>query len=507
MPTNTNNFKMFFAPSGSEVFYESQILCNLVIDFIKKPDQPLHSTEYQANTSTAMARILIVDDDTNFSVILKSFLIKKGYSTDSTHTYRDALQLFASKSYDVILTDFRLPDKNGMALLKDIRKKKPEAVVIIMTAFSDIRMAVKAIKLGAYEYVTKPVNPDEILMYVHKGIHNTRQNLQSQVATLPKGENTLNYVYASSEESLTIHNHISLVAPTNMSVVIQGESGTGKEYIARKIHEQSKRSQFPFVAIDCGSLSRELAGSEFFGHLKGSFTGALNDKTGQFEAANKGTLFLDEIGNLSYEVQVKLLRAIQERKIRKIGSNKDIPVDVRLITATNEDLRQAQQEGNFREDLYHRINEFSIRVPPLRERKEDIMVFSRFFLQQANKELERNAEIIPDNVVQSFMNYSWPGNIREVKNVIKRAVLLSKGKSINLASLPREIIFSLEERQSSTHNNANPDLKTYTGETEKEVIITTLRQAGFNKSKAAKLLRIDRKTLYNKIKLYGISSN
>jgi len=453
-----------------------------------------------------MLKVLIVDDDINFCSILCSYITRKGFEVSEAYNCNDALRLLGFTNFDVILADFRLPDRNGFDLLKDIQGKNPKAVVIIMTAYADIRMAVKAIKLGAYEYVTKPVNPDEILMYIKNGLAKNAVVLNDKPVVSKSGENTgssFEYVIASSEESKAIHNHIDLVAPTEMSVIIQGESGTGKEYIARRIHESSKRRLFPFVAIDCGSLSKELAGSEFFGHIKGSFTGALNDKIGQFEASDRGTLFLDEIGNLSYEIQVKLLRAIQERKIRKIGSNKDVDVDVRLITATNEDLREAVKRGVFREDLYHRLNEFSVYVPPLRERKKDIDIFSRFFLEKANNELDKEVVDIPETVMKAFYNYLWPGNIREVKNVIRRAVLLSRESSIDLESLPQEIVsaaYNSEGMAIDPH-----DLKSRTEKTEKDAILTTLHKAKFNKAKAARLLNIDRKTLYNKLKLYNIS--
>jgi two-component system, NtrC family, response regulator HydG len=452
-----------------------------------------------------MSKVLIVDDDVNFCIILKSYLERKGYEADNAFNCAEALRLVKTVNYDVVLTDFRLPDNNGLELLKNIRCNKPDTVVIIMTAYADIRMAVRSIKLGAYEFVTKPVNPDEILMYIQRGIE---KQSQSRNGRLQQKKSVIQYknithVYADSRESKAIHDYIELVAPTDMSVIIQGESGTGKEFIAREIHEKSKRKTFPFVAIDCGSLSKELAGSEFFGHIKGSFTGALNDKMGQFEAANKGTLFLDEIGNLSYEVQVKLLRAIQERKIRKIGSNKDITIDVRLITATNEDLRDAVKRGAFREDLFHRINEFSIHVPPLRERKQDIETFSNFFLAKANEELEKSISHIPTVVMNSFMNYPWPGNIREIKNVIRRAVLLSRGNELQMESMPVEIALAGSNVE-IVENNEKDDLRSQTEKSEKEIIISTLQKVKNNKSKAAKLLQIDRKTLYNKLKLYGI---
>jgi len=459
-----------------------------------------------------MEKVLIVDDDISFCTMLKSFLKKKGFLADDVYSHQDALKLSSYNSYKVILTDFRLPDKSGIELLKDIRKRNEHAVVIVMTAYADIRMAVQAIKLGAFEYVTKPVNPDEIIIHIKNGIQKYRKekeenkktvNDNNQSFPVPSGaENQFEYVYSGSKASETIHKYIELVGPTDMSVIIQGESGTGKEYIARKIHEQSKRSTYPFVAIDCGSLSKELAGSEFFGHIKGSFTGALNDKTGQFEIANSGTLFLDEIGNLSYEIQVKLLRAIQERKIRKIGSNKDIPVNVRIITATNEDLISAVKRGLFREDLYHRLNEFSILVPPLRERIEDIKTFSDYFLKKANIELGRNVRNIPGKVWNCFEAYSWPGNIREIKNVIRRAVLLSENNEIKIQDLPQEIIHACTPDKKSSDNGKQ--LRTITEKTEKDIIVSTLHQAKFNKSKTAKILNIDRKTLYNKLKLYGI---
>jgi two-component system, NtrC family, response regulator HydG len=456
-----------------------------------------------------MRRILIVDDDVSFCVTLKSFLTRHGFETAEAYSFQKALEIFSSTHYDVILTDFRLPDKDGIELLNIIKEKSPHSLVILMTAYADIRMAVKAIKFGAYEYVAKPVNPDELLGHIQKGLEKVTANTSPQQNINRTHNPTLlkDYLEATSRESRIIHEHINLVAATDISVIIQGESGTGKEFIARNIHERSKRSTKPFVAVDCGALSKELSGSEFFGHIKGSFTGAIQDKTGQFEAANHGTIFLDEIGNLSYDIQIKLLRAIQERQIKKIGSNKYISIDVRIIAATNDDLLKEVKEGNFREDLYHRLNEFSIQVPPLRERKEDIRMFVKFFLEKANQELDRNVTFIPESLMEIFLNYSWPGNIREIKNVIKRAVLLSKGEELDKNALPREIVFSSLINHSVTpdYENGENFLKSQTGKTEKEIIIATLQKARYNKSKAAKLLDIDRRTLYNKLKLYGIS--
>ncbi len=270
--------------------------------------------------------------------------------------------------------------------------------------------------------------------------------------------------------------------------------------MARRFHQLSERKNKPFVSIDCGALSKELAASEMFGHLKGSFTGAIQDKVGQFEAANGGTLFLDEIGNLSYEIQVQLLRALQERRIRRIGSNKDIEVDVRIIAATNEDLQEAVKKGRFREDLSHRLNEFSIKVPSLRDRGDDILMFSRYFLDLANSELNRSVKSMDDRVTKAFLRYSWPGNLREMRNVTRRAVLLSKEDIVKIESLPPELV---NEPSRPDDQSAN-DLKSMAEKTERAVIIDMLQQVNYNKSKAAKLLNIDRKTLYNKMKQFNI---
>lgn len=285
-----------------------------------------------------------------------------------------------------------------------------------------------------------------------------------------------------------------------MSVLINGASGTGKEYVAHRIHELSKRNGKPFIAIDCGSIPKDLAASEFFGHVKGSFTGALTDKAGAFEEANGGTLFLDEIGNLSYEVQIQLLRALQERRIRRIGSTKEIEVDVRLICATNENLKEGIAKGTFREDLYHRINEFTLRMPDLKERREDILLFANFFLDQANRELERNLTGFDAAASEALQRYPWPGNLRQLKNVVKRATLLAQGNFITPLELGEDILNPPAETNDTPFSLHN-------GEQEKQRILHALQRTGNNKSKAAQLLGIDRKTLYNKMKLYNMMNN
>ncbi len=453
-----------------------------------------------------MPKILLIDDDPAFILMLKAFLQRQEYEVETAFTAIEGLNQVKSSHPDLILTDFRLPDKDGLELLKQIKIISAETPVILMTTYADIQTAVKAIKMGALEYLTKPINPDETLLLVRSALHKKEQ--------LPLTEVSANaeYVHGQSLEATQIEEFIDLVAPTNLSVIIEGESGTGKEYVARTIHENSKRHNKPFAAIDCGTLSRELAGSELFGYVKGAFTGAVTDAKGMFEAANGGTLFLDEVGNLPYEVQVKLLRTLQERKVRKIGSTVDLDVDVRVIAATNEDLTQAITNGQFREDLYHRLNEFKIYIPALRERNGDVLLFANHFLQKANAELEKNVVGFSDATKKALLEYSWPGNLRELKNVIKRAVLLSKTDIITPQVLPPEVFDFKKETESvgadagSQVKLSDTDLKSINERTEKEMIIKILEKVRYNKSKAARLLNIDRKTLYNKLKLYNIEA-
>ncbi len=457
--------------------------------------------------------VLVIDDDPSFCTLIKSFLEKNDYAVAEAHNAREGLRAVYDEKYDLVLIDYRLPDLDGLELLKNIKKKYFHLPVIIMTNYANIRTAVTAMKLGAFEYVTKPVNPDEILITIGNALSSLQgANQGNEVNQQQKKHPTasaLMFVEGKSGRAEEVKKHIELVAPTNLSVIVEGESGTGKEYVSRHIHHQSDRKDGPFVALDCGALSDDLAGSELFGHLKGAFTGALQDKEGQFVAANGGTLFLDEIGNLSYEIQVKLLRAIQERTIRQIGSNKNIKVDVRLIVATNENLEQAAQGGGFREDLFHRLNEFQIKVPALRERSDDITLFVHHFLSQSNHELKREVASIAPEVVQRLQEYHWPGNIRELKNVIRRAVLLTPGKTIELDALPAEIASPVSShlKKNDTDRSpqqSSPDLKAIQENTERALIEETLIKVKYNKTLAAKMLNIDRKTLYNKLKRYNL---
>lgn len=442
-----------------------------------------------------MIKALIVDDDRAFSLMLNTFLEKNGFQTQQVYNAKDALAFLKTTQVEVILTDFRLPDATGVDLLRHFKSLYPQIPVILMTGYADIRIAVESMKMGAHDYVTKPLNPDEILATLKQAV-NKKAPLKEVVKKAD-----FRFVSGQSEVSAQLNKYIQLVAPTEISVLVQGESGTGKEYVSRLIHLNSKRKDKPFVAIDCGALSKDLAGSELFGHMKGAFTGALADKPGQFELANGGTLFLDEIGNLSYDIQVKLLRALQERKIRRIGASGDLDVDVRLIAATNEDLQNTVKNGDFREDLYHRLNEFKIAVPALRARDQDRMEFAGFFLQEANKQLEKSVKSFSKEVIDIFEKYKWPGNLREMKNVVRRAVLLSESEMITLHQLPPEILYSLVEDKGKPETNS---LKVISAEREKEMIIDVLQKVKFNKSKAATELGIDRKTLYNKLKQYQI---
>ena len=444
-----------------------------------------------------MAKILIVEDDTTFSQLLQGFLKKHGFDTVATNTIRSSFEQIEASPFDLLLLDYRLPDGTGLEVLAKANEKAIAIPAVIMTSFNDVRTAVKAIQLGAFDYITKPVNPEELLMIINNALHKKKDKTTAAVA-IPDNPP---FIKGDSPEANKLYGYIDLVAPTDMSVVIQGESGTGKEYAARTIHNQSKRKNKPFIAIDCGALSKDLAASELFGHIKGAFTGAINDKKGQFEAANGGTLFLDEVGNLSYDVQIKLLRALQERIIQPLGSTKQIPVNVRIITATNDDLLNSVSNGDFREDLYHRINEFKIQLPPLRSRGKDLELFIAHFIHQSNAELERNVTTISPEVKKILLKYDWPGNLRELKNVIKRMVLLTPGDTAEANSLPDEMIFSIEH---NLQKASGTDLKAQNEVNEKALIVETLQKVKYNKSQAAKLLNIDRKTLYSKMDKYEI---
>ena len=499
-----------------------------------------------------MQKILIIDDDRDMCLLLKRFLTRHGFEVLEAYNGKKALELLDETEPSLVMCDFRLEDMEGNVLLGKIKEKYPHLPVIIITGYSDIKIAVEVMKMGAYDYITKPLFPDEILVTIRKALETSAAPAESKAVrpvysepvngSTPDASDTREkkhtiihsgeYIFGDTPVFRNILQQIDLVAPTNYTIIIYGESGSGKEAIAQEIHKRSKRKGKPFVAIDCGSLSKELAGSELFGHEKGSFTGALNQKVGSFEVANGGTIFLDEVANLSYDIQVSLLRVVQERKMRRVGGTKDIELDVRMIVASNEKLWDAARKGRFREDLFHRFNEFSIDVPPLRQRHDDVMLFANHFLQQTNHELGKNVKRFSSEVEHIFQSYVWYGNLRELKNVIKRATLLTDGDTIEASSLPFEIShhdkLQFEQPETSAFpssistapvNNVTEEaiemprtmsettLKGASIDAEYEMILKALKKVNFNKSKAAKLLNIDRKTLYNKMKQYQEFNN
>ena len=465
-----------------------------------------------------MDSLLIVEDDIAYSTMMQTWLKKKGFDVDKVSSVKDAVKIINSdKQYHLVLSDLRLPDHDGLFLLDWMRKSGINIPFIVMTSYAEVQNAVLAMKSGANDYIAKPVQPDILLQKIHDAINAANRTDASETAPAPKEERTgkvfsannsndtnarenesstpSRYIEGTSEVSKQLYDYVRLVAPTPMSVLILGASGTGKEYVAHRIHELSQRKDKPFFALDCGAIPKDVAASEFFGHAKGAFTGAVTDKKGAFEVANGGTLFLDEVGNLSYDVQVQLLRAIQERKIRPLGSTKEIDVDIRLVCATNENLEKAVAEGTFREDLYHRINEFTIYMPALKDRGTDIFLFANLFLRLANEELGRNIIGFDAKASEMLMRYEWPGNLRELNNVVKRSVLLCRGDKIGVEQL----------NMSMTNTSTKPkDLSLHNINEEKERILSALRSCGGNKSKAAILLGVDRKTLYNKLQKYGI---
>ena len=460
--------------------------------------------------------ILIIDDDADMCILLTRFLTKNGYTVDFAHSGNKGIEKFKAGNFEIVLCDYRLGDKkDGKDILLEIKQHNPQTIVLIITGYSDIKTAVDVIKAGAYDYITKPLIPDEVLNVLSAALNQqadyetpTTDNAAFNNGSKKNSSASTEFLVGQAAATKALYNQIEIVAPTNYSIILNGESGTGKEVIAKTIHQLSSRKGRPFIAMDCGTLSKELAGSELFGHIKGAFTGAINDKEGHFELANNGTLFLDEVANLSPEIQASLLRVIQERKFKRIGGTKEIEVNVRIIVATNENLQDAYRNGKFREDLYHRFNEFSIDLPPLRSRKEDIPLFANFFLQKTNKELNKNIEGFEDDVMKMFTSYSWPGNLREFRNVIRRSVLMNNGGKISTATLPNEITGFINQKsvgaviETEIVKPVSLDLKDTASKAEYEAIMKVLKEVNFNKTKAAELLHIDRKTLYNKIKSF-----
>lgn len=455
-----------------------------------------------------MPHILIVEDDIAFGTMLQTWLRKKGFEVDKATSVGAAVKLLVDNAANLVLSDLRLPDHDGLRLLKWMRDHDNNAPFIVMTNYAEVQNAVLAMKSGAADYIAKPVQPDILLQKIKDALSAANAQPVQPVATpaapakpvrnkpvkSQKREDSPRYIEGKSEASRQLYSYVELVAPTPMSVLILGASGTGKEYVARRIHELSQRHDRPFFALDCGAIPRDVAASEFFGHKKGAFTGADTDKRGAFEMANGGTLFLDEVGNLSYDVQVQLLRALQERRIRPVGGTEEIPIDIRLVCATNENLAEAVADGGFREDLYHRINEFTIYMPKLSERGTDLFLFADLFVRHANEELDRDVEGFDSAAAEMLASHPWTGNLRELNNVVKRAVLLTRGKHIT----------PLELSQAMPPSQPEPTMALHDEDSERSRIVAALRQTNGNKAAAARLLGIDRKTIYNKIERLGI---
>ena len=460
-----------------------------------------------------MERILVIDDDKDLRFNLSSILKDEGYDVLAVEDGREALKAVQNNSPNLALLDIRLPGMDGMKILEEMREKDKDLIIIMLTAYGDVKCAVRAMKLGAFDYIAKPFDNEELILIIKKALQS--QHLSREVEELRKklGEKKpIEEIMGESPQIKQVLKQVEIIAPTNMTVVIQGGSGTGKELIAQLIHKKGLRKDKPFVAIDCGAIPETLVESELFGYEKGAFTGAETRKEGKFEQANEGTLFLDEIANLTDAVQMKLLRVIQERKIQHLGDRREIRIDVRIIVASNVNLSEQVRKGRFRDDLYHRLNEFQIELPLLRERKEDIPILAKYFLDEANSEFNKKVNGFSGAAMYFLLNYPWPGNVRELRNIIRRAVLLAEKDEIEPGNfspdnlkLNKEGIDSTKPLDKSPHQNLwcgdkGISFKEITQEFEKDLIKKALDEAGGNKPKAAELLKMNKKTFYRKIR-------
>jgi two-component system, NtrC family, response regulator HydG len=460
-----------------------------------------------------MKSILIIDDDKDFCFLLKSQLSNNGFTCYEAGTKSRAFEVLASNEIDLVLCDLNLHKENGKDILISIKEENPSLPVIIITGYSNVRTAVEVMKLGAVDYLLKPLIPAELVFIINKRISEILVGGKAEGIAPPVVAETKSdplkgqaYIFSNSKFYEDVLKQIDLVAPTNYSVIIYGESGSGKEAFAQEIHKRSKRKNKPFLAIDCGALSKELSASILFGHQKGAFTGAINQKEGAFETAHGGTVFLDEISNLPYDIQVSLLRVMQERKTRRVGGTTDIPIDVRIIVASNKKLWDAAKRGEFREDLYHRFNEFAIDVLPLRERKNDIAFYAGHFLVQSNKELNKHVAGFAPEAMNAMLNYPWPGNLRELRNLVKRSVLITESDYIGLHILPAE--FQIEQyvpaRPTTEESSEDLSFTEIPTDDDYKTIIETLKRTGFNKKKTGMILNMDPKTLNEKIKKFAL---
>ena len=445
---------------------------------------------------TKNARILVVDDEAPMRESLKDWLMEEGYEVGLAASGKEAIAMARKKNWDVILLDLKMPGMDGVETLKRLKGKEvnTEAEILMMTAYATVDTAVQAMKEGAFDYLVKPFSPDEIEMQIKK-IVTHRELVLENILLRQKLEERSEYgeIIGQSDVMQTIYDLISKVAPTDSTVLITGESGTGKELIARAIHGNSQRCYMPYIAVSCGALPDSLLESELFGYEKGAFTGAEHTKKGRFEMADKGTLFLDEIGDISLKTQVDLLRVLQEKEFRRLGGQEEIKVDVRILAATNRDIKKAIAENRFREDLFYRLNVISIHIPPLKERKDDIPLLVKAFIRRHCLAMNKEQVKIAPSAMKLLMDYNWPGNVRELENVIERALVIGRGEEIVTEDLP----FSRKELGTEALPNS---LKLM----EKMHIKKILEEKDWNISKAARVLEIDRQTLYNKIEKYHI---
>jgi len=448
-------------------------------------------------------KILIVDDNAIMLFALVEMLTENGYSCTTVSNGSQAIDEIKKTYYSLVILDYKLPDYNGIQILSKLKSIKPKIPVIMLTAYSEIKMAVEAVKKGAEDFITKPFDNQEMLITVQKVLND---NLSKEELSLLRENINKSYISKGIVIPGLIMQEVldqaKLVAPTNMSVLLQGESGSGKEVIANIIHKMSGRNNGPFVAVDCGAIPDTLFESELFGYEKGAFTDAKSVKEGKFQNANNGTLFLDEILNLSDTNQVKLLRVLEERKMTRLGGNVPQEFDVRILSATNVNLSDAVNEKKFRGDLFYRLNEFQIHIPPLRDRKEDIPELVKQFIEDANVELNRNVETISDEALIMLAEYSWPGNVRELRNVIRRAVLLNRGDIIKTINFP----FELNEKNFVNYENIQKSFAYSAKNAEREIILRALEQNNGNKTKTAKALNMNLRTLYRKLKTLNINN-
>lgn len=449
-----------------------------------------------------------MDDDPAFANLMERLLIREEFTVSKLIDSVRATEEVVKNHYDLVLVDYKMPGLNGLQLLERIKAHKPNLPVILITNYADLRVAVSSVKLGAFDYVTKPIVPYAFLAVVTRALSENMAD-NGKAEDIARVNQKQEYIVGSCLKAKETWDYACKVAPTKLNVLICGESGTGKEYIARVLHDMSRRVSHPFIAVDCGTISPELATSIFFGHVKGAFTGANSDKIGLFEQANKGTLFLDEIGNLALDVQAALLRVIQEGRVKPLGSSHELEVDVRIVAATNEALSVNVSQGTFRNDLYYRLNEFELHIPSLRERMDDLEVFTSAFLKQAEVEFNKPNLTIDPEVLKAFKGYSWPGNLRELRNIVRRSALLAKNRMINMNDIPKGLLAPVDENPKFSGSllekqSKRFDIKVGSKELERELIIAALEKTKYNKTKAAKELNIDRSTLYSKLRSYGI---